>query len=59
MDVLQLLLIIRYNIDFVGGDIDRNSASATFGFGRIQKYRLRSVSTPHPYVAKLCEDDAD
>jgi len=27
MYVLQLL-IIRYNIDFVGGDIDRNSASA-------------------------------
>jgi len=34
MDILQRLLIIRYNIDFVGGDTDRNSASATFGFGR-------------------------
>jgi len=44
MDVLQLL-IIRYNIDFVGGDIDWNSASATFGFGRSQKYRLWSVSS--------------
>ena len=34
MDVLQHLLIIRYNIDFDGGDIDQNSASATFGFGQ-------------------------
>ena len=34
MDILQLL-IIRYNVDFIGGDIDRNSALATFGFGQV------------------------
>ena len=69
MDVLQLLLIIRYNIDFIGGDIDRNSASAevvTGNFGlhsglakcescTFGHFRLRRKPKIWPSVGLYCE----